>query len=134
MKGVERLPDAPPQPGAQPDLAQSTIDRAVERLYRPIGPEMLSKTARGLDHVANDQPQPDPPNVPGASRLSAKEETELANEPKTKPAVLTGRYRSHSHGTVNSSDLGCRGRLAYYRSKRSWIHLRSGTIARQRDH
>src|SRR5215469_3886050 len=69
MKGVGQLPDAPPQPGTQPDFAQSTIDRAVERLYRTIGPEMLSKTPRGLDHIANKQPQPDPPNVPGASRL-----------------------------------------------------------------
>jgi hypothetical protein len=72
MKGVERLPDPPAKPDAQPDFAQSTIDRAVEeRLCGTIGPEMLSKTPRGLDHIANEQPQPDPPNVPGAPRLSA---------------------------------------------------------------
>jgi len=70
MKGVEGSPDAPPQqPGAPRDFVQSTIDRAVERLYRTIGPEVLSKTPRGLDHIANEQPQPDPPKVPGASRL-----------------------------------------------------------------
>jgi hypothetical protein len=69
MKGVQELPDAPPQPGAQPDFSQSTIDRAVERLYRTVGPKMLSKTARGLDHIVNEQPQPDPANIPGASWL-----------------------------------------------------------------
>ena len=69
MKGVQQLPDPPRQPGTQPDFAQSTIDRAVERLYRTIGPEMLSKTPRALDHIANKQPQPDPPDVLGASRL-----------------------------------------------------------------
>ena len=69
MKGVERSPDSPPQPDARADFAQSTIDRAVERLYRTVGPKLLSKTAGGLDHIVNEQPQPDPPNIPGASWL-----------------------------------------------------------------
>ena len=52
MKGVQKSPDAPPQPGTQHDFAQSTIDRAVERLYRTIGPEMLHH--RRIHHPRQD--------------------------------------------------------------------------------
>ena len=68
MKSVERLPEVLSQPDAEPDFARSTMDRAVERLYRTVGPKMLSNTPRGLDHIVNERPQPDPRDVPGVPR------------------------------------------------------------------
>ena len=71
MKGLQELPDAPPRSGAvQLEFApQSIIERAVQRLGSTVAPEMLPKTPRGLDHIVNEHPQPDPPNVSGASRV-----------------------------------------------------------------
>jgi hypothetical protein len=69
MKDEQGLPDGHPQPGAQPDFAHTTIDRAVERLYRTVGPKMLSKTPCSLDHIVHDQPQPDSPEGLGAFSL-----------------------------------------------------------------
>ena len=47
MKSAERLPEVPPQPDGQPDFARSTMDRAVESLYRMVGPEVLSNAPTG---------------------------------------------------------------------------------------
>jgi hypothetical protein len=71
MKSLQELADLPPQPGVQAEAAQRTIDRAVERLYQTVGPKMLSKAPSGLDHIVDEQPQPDSPDVPGASWLTS---------------------------------------------------------------
>jgi hypothetical protein len=67
MRSLQELPDPPPQPGVQAEVAQRTIDRAVEHVYQMVGPKMLSKTACGLEQ----QSQPDSPDVPGASWLTS---------------------------------------------------------------
>ena len=66
-----KIPDELPQLGsAQPEFArQSIVERAVQRLDWTVAPQMLPKTPRGLDHIANEQPQLDPPDVSRASRL-----------------------------------------------------------------
>ena len=71
MGQASTLPDEPPRSGtAQPEFAgQSIVERAVLRLDSTVAAEMLPKTPRGLDHIVNEHPQPDPPNVSGASRL-----------------------------------------------------------------
>jgi hypothetical protein len=52
MKNDERLSGEPARPGAQPEFGQSTIDRAVEHVYRTVSPEILtSGTTQSIDSI-----------------------------------------------------------------------------------
>lgn len=69
MKNDERLSGDAARPSAQPEFGQSTIDRAVEHVYRTVSPEILTRTARGPGQIVNDQSQRRPRNGSATSRL-----------------------------------------------------------------
>src|SRR5271167_1729135 len=64
------IPEMPPQRSAKPGFAPpSIIERAAQHLDWTIAFGMRHNTLRGLEETTNQQPRPDPPRIPRASRL-----------------------------------------------------------------
>ena len=64
------IPEKPPQRSAKPGFAPSSIiERAAQHLDWTIAFGMRHNTLRGLEETTNQQPRPDPPRIPRASRL-----------------------------------------------------------------
>ena len=64
------IPEMPPQRSAKPGFAPSSIiERAAQHLDWTIAFGMRHNTLRGLEETTNQQPRPDPPRIPRASRL-----------------------------------------------------------------
>ena len=64
------IPEMPPQRSAKPGFAPSSIiERAAQHLDWTIAFGMRHNTLRGLEETTNQQPRPDLPRIPRASRL-----------------------------------------------------------------
>jgi hypothetical protein len=64
------IPEMPPQRSAKPGSAPpSIIERAAQHLDWTIAFGMRHNTLRGLEETTNQQPRPEPPRIPRASRL-----------------------------------------------------------------
>ena len=65
------IPEMPPQRSAKPGFAPSSIiERAAQHLDWTIAFGVRHNSLRGLDETTNQQPRPDPPGIPKASRTS----------------------------------------------------------------
>ena len=65
------IPQMPPQRSAKPGFAPSSIiERAAQHLDWTIAFGVRHNSLRGLDETTNQQPRPDPPGIPRASRTS----------------------------------------------------------------
>src|SRR5947209_14825833 len=65
------IPEMPPQRSAKPGFAPSSIiERAAQHLDWTIAFGVRHNSLRGLDETTNQQPRPNPPGNPKASRTS----------------------------------------------------------------